>query len=99
MNIPSLENNYVIVFKYYAFEHLSCDIFGDVSIFFIDFRKNTSYGIPFNPIWRHIARFSKKDRKCSEYIRSGPDTFMRWLDHFWVSYDNQMKKNFLLNSH
>ena len=33
MNSPSLENNYVIVCKYYAFEHLSCDIFGDFSIF------------------------------------------------------------------
>ena len=93
MNNPSLENNYVIVCKFYVFEHLSCDIVDDVSIFLIDFRKNTSCGIPFNPIWRHIARFSKKDRKCSEYIRTGPDRFMRWLDYFRISYDNQMKKN------
>ena len=92
MNNPSLENNYVIVCKYYSFEHVSCDIWW-CKHFFIDFRKNSSCGIPFNPIWCHIARFSKNDRKCSEYIRTGPDWFMCWLDYFWVSYDNQMKKN------
>ena len=41
MNNLSLERYYVIVFKYYAFEQLSCDIFADIS----SFRKNTSCGI------------------------------------------------------
>ena len=30
---PSLESYYVAVFKYYAFDHLSCDIFADISSF------------------------------------------------------------------
>ena len=33
MNNPLLESYYVAVFKYYAFQHLSWDIFPDVSSF------------------------------------------------------------------
>ena len=33
MNNPSLENYYVVVFKYYAFDNLSCDTFAEVSSF------------------------------------------------------------------
>ena len=91
MSNPSLEKNYVIVCKYYAFEHLSCDIFGDV-IVFLSISGKIPHVASFNPIWRHIARFSKKDRECSEYIRTGADWFMHWLDYFWVSYDNQGEK-------
>ena len=51
MNSPSLENNYVIVCKFYAFEHLSCDIVGDVSIFLSISGKMprvASHSIPFD---------------------------------------------------
>ena len=90
MNNCSLENNYVIVCKYYAFEHLSCDIFGDVIFYrFQEKYLMWHHSIPFDV----TARFSKKDRECSEYIRTGPDWFMRWLDYFWVSYDKQVRKN------
>ena len=39
----SLESYYVVIFKYYAFDHLSCDNFADISSF--DFRKNGSCDI------------------------------------------------------
>ena len=46
----------------------------------------------FNPFSLHIARvFFKKDRKCSEYVWPGPDSF---LDYFWVSCGNQIIKHF-----
>ena len=55
-----------------------------------------------NPIWSHIARFSKKkkkknDWKCSEYVGTCPGSFLCWLDYFWVSYGNQIDKAFLNN--
>ena len=43
MSNPSLESCCVVVFKYY--DHFSCNIFADVSSFFIDFWKNASCGI------------------------------------------------------
>ena len=104
MNNPSLENDYVIVCKY-AFEHLSCGIYGDLSIF-----SSISGKVPhvasFNPIRRHIARFSqkkkkKKKRKCARLYKNGPESFIRWLNFFWVSFDNEMKKikKFLLHNY
>ena len=44
MNKSSLESYYVVVFKYYAFDHFSC-LFCWGQQFFIDFRKNMSGGI------------------------------------------------------
>ena len=81
MNNPSLENDYVIVCKY-AFEHLSCGIYGDLSIF-----SSISGKVPhvasFNPIRRHIARFSQKKKKkkgnVQEYIRTV-------LNHLYVDW-------------
>ena len=39
MNNPSMKNYYVIVFKYYVFHNLSCDVFADVSIFLSFYEK------------------------------------------------------------
>ena len=49
---------YVAVFKYYAFEYLSCDSFADISIFF-SISGKIRHVVTFNPFWCHIARFSK----------------------------------------
>ena len=58
---------------------------------FIDFRKNVSCGIIQSHLASHSQIFLKKDRKCSERVGAGPNSFLCWLDYFWVSYGNQIK--------
>ena len=42
--------------------------------------------------------FQKKNRKCPEYVGTGPDSFLCWLDYFWVSYGNQTKQYFWITA-
>ena len=49
MNNPLLESYYVVFFKYYVFDHLSSDIFADVSCFWSILGKIYHVG-SFNPI-------------------------------------------------
>ena len=60
---------------------------------FINYRKDASCGIIQSHLMpcRHI--FKKRDRKCSEYFGIGLNSFLCWLDYFWVSYRNQKKYN------
>ena len=75
MSNSSLESYYVVVFKYYAFEHLSCDSFADVSSFSLISEK-ISLAASFKPIWRHMARFFKKERKF----------FRVWWNKSWLIF-------------
>ena len=53
MNNPSLESYYVVLFKYYAFDHFSCDVFADVSRF-SSISKKVCHVVVSNPIQYHL---------------------------------------------
>ena len=53
MNNPSLESYHFVVFKYNAFDHLSCDIFADVNIVSSILGK-IPHVASFNPIQPHV---------------------------------------------
>ena len=59
MNNSSLESCYVVLFKYYAIEHHSCDTCARVSYFSVISGK-IRHVASFNLIWRLIAKFSEK---------------------------------------
>ena len=93
MNNPSLESCYVVLFKYYAIEHHSCDTCAHVSYFSVISGK-IRHVASFNLIWRLIAKFSEKKIGNGQCILEEVLIYfcVGWI-LFWVSYGNEIKKN------
>ena len=84
INKPSLESYCVVVFKYYAFEHVLCDVFADVSSFSLISGKIRHVAL-INLIWRYIARFSKKARQ--EMFRVFWNMLRLIFVFFWIIFE------------
>ena len=93
MNNPSLESCYVVLFKYYATEHHSCDTCVHVSYFSVISGK-IRHVASFNIIWRLIAKFLEKKIGNVQCILEEVLIYfcVGWI-LFWVSYGNEIKKN------
>ena len=85
MNNSLLESYYVVVFTFYAFGHLSCDIYGDVSSFYL-FHENRYFMwhllTPFNPIWYFWYTYCPP--MCYQFVELSRSTKIRGQPCFSV---------------
>ena len=63
-------------------------------VFFITFRKHAPCGIIQSHLTSRNHIFKNKKGKFSDYFWTSLDSFLSWLDYFWVSYSNQKNIHF-----